>query len=38
MDDVILNKAAIIERGIARIREEYAEDDRNLTDDQRRQD
>lgn len=38
MDDVVVNKAAIIERCIARVRQEYAADDRNLTDDQRRQD
>lgn len=38
MDDVLVNKAAIIERCIARVREEYAGDDRNLTADQRRQD
>lgn len=38
MDDVLVNKAAIIERCIARVREEYAGDDGNLTADQRRQD
>lgn len=38
MDDVLVNKAAIIERCITRVREEYAGDDRNLTADQRRQD
>lgn len=38
MDDVLINKAAVIERCIARVREEYAGDDRNLTEDQRRQD
>lgn len=38
MDDVVANKAAIIERCIARVREEYAGDDRHLTDDPRRQD
>ena len=37
-DDVVLNKAAIIERCIARVREEYAGDARNLTDDITRQD
>jgi hypothetical protein len=30
-DDVAVNKAAIIERCIARVREEYADDDKNLT-------
>ena len=38
MDDVVLNKAATIERCIARIREEYDGDERNLVLDQRRQD
>jgi uncharacterized protein YutE (UPF0331/DUF86 family) len=38
VDDVVRNKAAIIERCLARVREEYAGDDRNLLDDQRRQD
>ena len=38
MDDVVLNKAATIERCIARVREEYSGDDRNLLEDQRRQD
>lgn len=38
MDDVVVNKAAIIERCLARVREEHAGDDRNLTGDQRRQD
>jgi uncharacterized protein YutE (UPF0331/DUF86 family) len=37
-DDVVLNKAAIIERCIARVREEYAGDDRNLTENITRQD
>ncbi|MFQ5599897.1 MAG: DUF86 domain-containing protein [Candidatus Krumholzibacteriia bacterium] len=37
-DDVILNKAASIERCLARIREVYAGDDRNLTQDPTRQD
>lgn len=37
-DDVILNKAAIIERCVARVREEYADDERNLTDNLTRQD
>lgn len=35
---VIVNKAATIERCIARVREEHAGDDRNLTGDQTRQD
>ena len=38
MDDVLVNKAAIIERCLARVREEYAGDERNLREDQRRQD
>lgn len=38
MDDVVVNKAATIERCIARVREEHAGNDRNLVDDQRRQD
>lgn len=38
MDDVVLNKAAIIERCIARVRQEYDGDERNLENDQRRQD
>lgn len=38
MDDVVVNKAAIVERCVARVREEYADDDQHLTDDQRRQD
>ncbi len=38
MDDVLLNKTAIIERCVARVREEHDGDNRNLTDDQRRQD
>lgn len=37
-DDVVLNKAAIIERCVARVREEYADDPRNLTDNVTRQD
>ncbi|MFN8559858.1 MAG: DUF86 domain-containing protein [Dehalococcoidia bacterium] len=37
-DDVVLNKAAIIERCIARVREEYAGDPRNLTGNITRQD
>jgi uncharacterized protein YutE (UPF0331/DUF86 family) len=38
MDDVVLNKAATIERCIARVREEHAGDDRNVTENQTRQD
>lgn len=37
-DDVLLNKAAAIERAIARVREEYGADDGNLTANQTRQD
>lgn len=37
-DDVLLNKAATIERCIARVREEYGGDQRNLTDNITRQD
>ena len=37
-DDVVLNKAASIERAVNRVREEYANDDRNLTGDQTKQD
>ncbi|MBI3782123.1 MAG: hypothetical protein HY270_01860 [Deltaproteobacteria bacterium] len=37
-DDVVLNKAAILERCIARVREEYANDDRHLTENITRQD
>lgn len=38
IDDVVLNKAAIIERCVARVREEYRGDHRNLTDNITRQD
>jgi uncharacterized protein YutE (UPF0331/DUF86 family) len=38
VDDVILAKAAVIERSVARVREEHAGDDANLTDDITRQD
>ena len=38
MDDVLLNKAAILERRILRVREEYGGYERNLTGDRRRQD
>ena len=37
-DDVVLNKAAIIERCVARVREEHKGDARNLTDNLTRQD
>lgn len=37
-DDVLVNKAAAIERAVARIREEYGSDDANLTANQTRQD
>ena len=37
-DDVLLNKAAAIERAVRRVREEYAGDNRNLLSDQTRQD
>lgn len=37
-DDVVVNKAAIIERCVARVREEYAGDERNLTENITRQD
>jgi uncharacterized protein YutE (UPF0331/DUF86 family) len=32
MDEVVLNQAAVIERGLARIREEHRGDDRTLED------
>jgi uncharacterized protein YutE (UPF0331/DUF86 family) len=38
MDDVALNKAAIIERCLRRVREVYADDPSNLTRDLTRQD
>jgi uncharacterized protein YutE (UPF0331/DUF86 family) len=38
MDDVVINKVATIERCLARVREDHAGDDRNLTHDQTRQD
>ncbi len=38
MDDVVLNKAAVIERCLARVREVYAGDPSNLRDDLTRQD
>lgn len=37
-DDVVLNKIAIIERCVARVREEYADDETNLIGNQTRQD
>lgn len=37
-DDVVLNKAAIVERCVARVREVHAGDDANLLDDLIRQD
>ena len=37
-DDVVLNKAATIERCVARVREEYDGDGQELATDQRRQD
>ena len=37
-DDVLLNNAAAIERAVRRVREEYADDDRNIRDNQTRQD
>lgn len=38
MDDVVLNKVAIIERCVRRVREEYAGDDSNLTSNLTKQD
>jgi uncharacterized protein YutE (UPF0331/DUF86 family) len=38
VDDVILNKAAVIERAVRRAREEYGGDDANLLSNQTRQD
>lgn len=37
-DDVLINKAAAIERAVRRVREEYAGDTRNLRENQTRQD
>ncbi len=37
-DDVVLNKAATIERCLTRIRDEFAGDDKNLFDHQTKQD
>jgi hypothetical protein len=38
VDDVVVNKSAIVERCVARVREEYADDEQNLTGQQRCQD
>jgi uncharacterized protein YutE (UPF0331/DUF86 family) len=38
MDDIILNKSAIIERCIKRIKEEYADDESNLYENYTKQD
>lgn len=38
VDDIVVNKAATIERCLARVREEHAGDDRNLREDLTRQD
>ncbi len=38
MDDVVLSKAATVERCLARVREVYADDPSNLRDDLTRQD
>ncbi len=38
MDDVVLNKAAAIERCVRRVRQEHASDDANLESDISRQD
>jgi uncharacterized protein YutE (UPF0331/DUF86 family) len=38
VDDVVVNKAATIERCLSRVREEFGEDGRELDVDQRRQD
>jgi uncharacterized protein YutE (UPF0331/DUF86 family) len=37
-DDVLINKAAAIERAVRRVREEHSGDDRNITANQTRQD
>jgi uncharacterized protein YutE (UPF0331/DUF86 family) len=37
-DDVLLHKAAAIERAVGRVRQEHAGDDRNLLENQTRQD
>lgn len=38
VDDVLVNKAASIERCVERVREEYEDDDRHLYEDITRQD
>jgi uncharacterized protein YutE (UPF0331/DUF86 family) len=38
VDDVVLNKVAVIERCVARVREEYGDDEGNLIHDITRQD
>lgn len=38
VDDVVLNKVSVIERCVARVREEYGGDERRLLDDITRQD
>ncbi len=38
VDDIVLNKAAVIERWVARVREEYSDDERNLLQNVTRQD
>jgi uncharacterized protein YutE (UPF0331/DUF86 family) len=38
MDDVLLNKAAAIQRAVRRVREEHAGDDRHLLSNQTKQD
>lgn len=38
MDDVLLNKAAAIQRAVRRVRDEHAGDDRNLLANQTKQD
>ncbi len=38
MDDVVINKSATIERCLKRVREVFADDDRNIYTDQTRQD
>ena len=38
VDDVLINKVAIIERCVARVEAEYAGDDKNLLEDQTKQD
>ena len=37
-DDVLINKAAAIERAVHRVREVFADDTRNLVSDQTKQD